>query len=112
MSDGSERNHFARYLSGLAATFGTASNAYKNAANDPSNDDFTNYRDASYDQSQTGILGRYKNVNNPQGNSPIATTNQTTISAYTLYPDQEDLEQRQYDEYPGRIFRVQGAPDP
>lgn len=91
MTDGSERNHFARYLNGLAATVGQGSAAYQNAANDPSSDDFVNYRDSRYDASQTGILGRYKSVNNPQGNSPIATTGQTTISAYTLYPDQEDL---------------------
>ncbi len=51
-----------------------------------------NYRDASYrDASQTGILGRYKQVNNPQGNSPVATSGQQYVSAFTLYPDQEDL---------------------
>ena len=91
MSDDSERGKFQRYLNTLATTYGTGSAIYQKANNDPSNDNFVNYRDGSYDASQTGILGRYKNVNNPQGNSPIATTGQTTISAYTLYPDQEDL---------------------
>jgi len=91
MSDGSERSKYQRYLNTLAATFGTGSAAYQNAANDPSSDDFINYRDSRYDASQTGILGRYKNVNNPEGNSPIATSGSTTITAYTLYPDQEDL---------------------
>src|SRR5262249_49044469 len=83
MGDPSEINHFANYLNTLRTEFGAGSDAYRNASIDPSNDDFINYRDPSYDISKTGILGRYKNVNNPQGNSPIATAGQTTISAYT-----------------------------
>jgi cell surface protein SprA len=90
MVDASERTHFARYLNTLAAEF-PGSPALSNATNDPSNDNFINYRDAGYDAGKVGVLGRYKNVNNPQGNSPIATAGQTTISAFTLYPDQEDL---------------------
>ena len=58
---------------------------------DPSADNFKNYRDASYDQQQTGILGRYKEVNNPHGNSPISDNNTEFINAFTLYPDQEEL---------------------
>ncbi len=91
MDDGSEKTKFANYLNTLAARYGVGSAAYQNALADPSNDNFTNYRDPKYDAAQTGVLGRYKDVNNPQGNSPIATSGQNTISAYTLYPDQEDL---------------------
>ncbi|HTI07755.1 MAG TPA: cell surface protein SprA [Puia sp.] len=91
MDDGQEQGKFRNYLNTLAATYGVGSPAYQNALADPSNDDFVNYRDARYDAAKTGILGRYKNVNNPQGNSPIANAGQTTITAYTLYPDQEDL---------------------
>jgi cell surface protein SprA len=39
----------------------------------------------------TGILGRYKNFNNPQGNSPLASSSSQFTSAATLYPDNEDL---------------------
>ncbi|MHA4809313.1 T9SS outer membrane translocon Sov/SprA [Flavitalea flava] len=91
MDDAAENRKFQNYLGRLAATYGIGSQIYQNALADPSNDNFTNYRDSRYDASRTGILGRYKNVNNPQGNSPIATAGQTTITAYTLYPDQEDL---------------------
>jgi len=91
MDDAAEKNKFQNYLSNLGAIYGTNSKAYLDALIDPSNDDFINYRDAAYDKAQVGILGRYKNVNNPQGNSPVATAGQTTINAYTLYPDQEDL---------------------
>ena len=89
MNDQQEQVKYAQYLTRLQSAIGNQ--AYQTALADPSNDDFINYRDAQYDAAQTGILGRYKNVNNPQGNSPIATAGQTTITAYTLYPDQEDL---------------------
>ncbi|HEY4336542.1 MAG TPA: cell surface protein SprA [Puia sp.] len=110
MGDTQEQLKFGRYIRALAATAGSA--VAQNANVDPSSDNFTNYRDATYDQSKTGILGRYKNINNPQGNSPIANTGSTTISAYTLYPDQEDLNKdntmntlEQYFEYKVNLTR-------
>ncbi|MDO6429710.1 cell surface protein SprA [Flavitalea sp. BT771] len=113
MSDDDEKTKFQNYLNTLAATYGAGSAAYLSAIADPSNDNFTNYRDAAYDKAQTGILGRYKNVNNPQGNSPIATSGQTTLTAYTMYPDQEDLNKdntmNELEEY--YEYRVQVSPD-
>ena len=91
LDDNSERRRFNNYLGQLAANFGTGSAAYRNALNDPSNDNFRNYRDQSYDASQADILARYKAINNPHGNSPIADNNSTLTTAFTLYPDQEDL---------------------
>ena len=90
MGDPSERNHFAAYLSQLGALLG-AGTPLDTAQSDPSSDNFVNYLDPRYDAQKTGVLGRYKYVNNPQGNSPIAATGATTITAFTLYPDQEDL---------------------
>ena len=57
---------------------------------DPSADNYIWYRDAQYDASNTGILGRYKYYNNPQGNSAVAGTSQFS-SASTMLPDNEDL---------------------
>ncbi len=91
LNDDTERIQFSSYLANLAARVGTGSATYQKAFGDPSNDDFLNYRDAAYDQTQTDILGRYKNYNNTQGNSPIATPGQQYVNASTLYPDQEDL---------------------
>ncbi|RZS68914.1 cell surface protein SprA [Pseudobacter ginsenosidimutans] len=85
-----EREKFAAYLQELANRFGTSSKIYQDALKDPSNDDFLNYRDGQYDQSRSGILGRYKNYNGPQGNSPVAT-NQTNVAAFTMLPDQEEF---------------------
>jgi len=96
MIDASEQNHFANYLNQLAAIVGAGSPADSAAARDPSSDDFVNYLDPRYNPGGlttggVGVLGRYKYVNNPEGNSPIAATGATTITAFTLYPDQEDI---------------------
>ena len=89
LGDDSERIQFNNYLSRLSVV---APAAYQAALKDPSSDDFLNYRDSYYDSTQTHILGRYKNINNPQGNSPVATSGQQYVSAFTQYPDQEDLD--------------------
>ena len=79
------------YISKVLANFGPTSPLYIRATQDPSNDDYRWYRDNSYDAANTGILGRYKNYNNPQGNSPVSTSNSQFSPAATLYPDNEDL---------------------
>jgi cell surface protein SprA len=118
MTDASEQLKYAGYLQTLAGEFGNQSKAYQMAFNDPSNDNFVNYRDPSYDLAKTGILGRYKDVNNPQNNSPIATTGSTTLTAFTLYPDQEDLNKdntmntlEQYFEYKVNLYNPTNYPD-
>ena len=63
---------------------------YQKIEKDPSSDNFKNYRDDAF-TSNDGILARYKDYNNPQGNSPIADNNSQYTTAATLYPDQEDL---------------------
>src|SRR5690606_6252067 len=51
----------------------------------------------SYDQSAVdpskpaGILERYMNINNPHGNSPVANESDQFTNAFTLLPDQEEL---------------------
>lgn len=90
LNDDSERVVQSDYLKGIANTFGTSSPLYQRAYNDPSNDNYKWYRDPSFDAAGTGILGRYKNYNNPQGNSPIATST-SSGSAATTYPDNEDI---------------------
>ena len=91
LNDDAERRRFSAYLSQLASLAGTGSPAYQSAQADPASDNFRNYRDAEYDRTRADILARYKNINNPHGNSPIADNNSTTTTAFTLYPDQEDL---------------------
>ena len=68
----------------------TNANVKQQFTNDPSADNYVWYRDTKYDASNVGILGRYKNFNNPQGNSALAGTGLFS-SAATLLPDNEDL---------------------
>jgi cell surface protein SprA len=91
LDDNAEVAKFQNYLNQLRTNFGANSKAYQDALKDPSNDDFKNYRDVDYDNKKAGILERYKDINSPQGNSPIAASNSTITTAFTLYPDQEDL---------------------
>jgi len=91
LDDNGEVVKFQDYLNQLRTNFGVNSKVYQDALKDPSNDNFKNYRDADYDNQRAGILQRYKNINSPQGNSPIAASNSTITTAFTLYPDQEDL---------------------
>ena len=83
----SEKVKRAAYLTQLQGAVNAGS--YQVASRDPSSDDYIHYRDAAFAPTD-GILKRYKNFNNPEGNSKI---NDGSIfsSAATLYPDAEDL---------------------
>ncbi len=114
LDDEAERRKFQNYLNQLAANFGVNSDVYQRALQDPAGDNFTNYRDAAYDNTRTGILGRYKQINSPQGNSPVASTGSDFVSAFTLYPDQEEFnrdntlnELEEYFEYKVELKRNQ-----
>lgn len=89
-TDSAERRKFAPYLNRLGSVVGTSSPVYQSAVNDPSADNFKGYRDETFGNT-AGILQRYKNINNPHGNSPVATSNDQFTNAFTLYPDQEEL---------------------
>jgi cell surface protein SprA len=91
LDDAGEAAKQPDYVSRILSNFGAASPIYSRAQRDPSSDNYRWYRDNQYDASNTGILGRYKDFNNPQGNSPIATGNSQFSPAATLYPDNEDL---------------------
>lgn len=90
LTDSAERRKFQPYLSQIQSLFGNGP-VYQRALADPSGDNFTAYRDAAYDKSGAGILERYKNINNPHGNSPVANAGDRFTNAFTLYPDQEEL---------------------
>ena len=91
LSDSAELKKRSSYLTEISSRYGVNSTAYQKAIKDPSSDNFKYYRDETYDQENAGILARYKNFNNPQGNSPIAKAGSNFASAFTLYPDAEDL---------------------
>lgn len=80
----------SEYVQQVKNNFGENSNYYKSIIKDPSHDDYVWFRDGAFDAANTGILGRYKNFNNPEGNSPISGNSQFAPAA-VLYPDNEDL---------------------
>jgi cell surface protein SprA len=89
LNDDDERVKRSNYLTAMQGLLSGVE--YQRVLADPSNDNYVWYRDEAYNTGNTGILGRYKYYNNPQGNSPVATTSTTFSPAATLYPDNEDL---------------------
>jgi cell surface protein SprA len=116
LDDTAEVTKRAAYLSQLQANFGTGSKIYQDALKDASGDDYHHYRGDDFDQQGLSISGRYKQYNNPEGNSPVATTGSTFSSASTLYPDAEDLNRdntlNQTEEYFQYIVDLKPATDP
>lgn len=72
LGDDDEVLFFNDYLEQLRNQYGESSKIYQDALNDPSNDNFRYYRSSIYDAAETGILDRYKRINNPEGNSPAS----------------------------------------
>ncbi len=89
--DTTEARFYKEYLQRIAALYGTNSQAYLDAINDPSNDDFKYFLDPAYDELKASILERYKRYNGTEGNSPIGTNNSTTYQAVSFQPDMEDI---------------------
>jgi cell surface protein SprA len=90
LTDEGEKTKFQPYLNQLQTNF-PGSPLHQKASVDPSGDNFLGYRNGEYDKVNAGILERYKNINNPHGNSPVATSSDQFTNAFTLYPDQEEL---------------------
>ena len=80
------------YIQKIGDVYGTASTVYGNAINDPSADDFHYFRGSDYDSKSTLILDRYKNFNNPDGNSKTTENSPESYpTAATSQPNTEDL---------------------
>ncbi len=88
MPDSAEQRKFQDYLAQMQTFVDAAT--LQQVQNDPSADNFRGYRDDAFGVGD-GILARYKNINNPHGNSPVAENSDEFTSAFTLYPDQEEL---------------------
>lgn len=87
LNDDNERIKRAPYLAAINPLLN--STARQQLQSDPSLDNYVYYRSSDF-TSTDGILKRYKNINNPQGNSQVNDGSSFT-SAYTLYPDAEDV---------------------
>ncbi|MBK9109642.1 MAG: cell surface protein SprA [Saprospiraceae bacterium] len=63
--------------------------AFAELARDPANDDYTSYRSNTF-APNIPVTDKYKRYNMPEGNAQIETGN-IQSTAYTGYPDQEDI---------------------
>ena len=93
LDDGGEQKKFATFLSQISTRVGGIGSAVYTALQaDPSNDNYHYYRGADFDQAGTGVLGRYKKYNNPQGNSPVTDPNSSYATSETTIPESEDID--------------------
>lgn len=76
------------YLDRIQSLYGSSSNAYINANDDPAADNYHFFYGDDYDAQQKSILDRYKKYNGLEGNSP---TGDEALSSYTQLPDLEDI---------------------
>lgn len=84
----------AQYLSIIRNKYGGSSQAYLDAASDPSSDNYHYFRGTDYDNDNQyeSILERYKRYNGPDGNTPASqNTTETYTTVGTTRPDVEDI---------------------
>ena len=87
-----EQSFFADYVTQIGNLFGTSSEAYRLAAEDPSADNFHYYRGSDYDEADVKINDRYKYYNNPEGNSREDADNvESYPTSATTLPNVEDI---------------------
>lgn len=89
LNDEQERNQYNIFLESLQAVLTTE--AYQKIYNDPASDNFQHFRDPLYDDEERTVLERYKNFNNPQGNSPVSERGDSYTMSGTTLPDSEDI---------------------
>ena len=88
INDDSENIKMGPYINNLSTVLNPS--ALQQAKADPSRDNYVWYRDAAFTEND-GIVRRYKDFNNTQGNSQINDGSSIYSSAATLYPDGEDI---------------------
>ncbi|MDX8338758.1 cell surface protein SprA [Draconibacterium sp. IB214405] len=90
LNDDDEQTHFEQYLKELELKVNN--DAYLQALEDPSTDNFHYFRGTDYDDDQLNILERYKKYNGPQGNSPTSEMSPENYpTSATTLPDIEDI---------------------
>ncbi len=92
LNDEEERDFFSSFLDTISNLHGSNSQAYQIVYNDPSQDNYHYFRGSDFDRDGIGILDRYRDYNNHDGNSP---TSEQSTEAYpttgSTLPDVEDI---------------------
>lgn len=88
----SDNDDFLQQIERLYTGGELSQEAYEKLVNDPSSDDYHFYRGSDYDLANLGIIDRYKNFNNMEGNSPSDLDNEESFATSgTTLPDIEDI---------------------
>lgn len=93
MNSEKEREFYRNFFDQIEAMGGNLSDeALQKILDDPASDDFQYFRGASFDEMKASILERYKNFNNPEGNSkPSEYSGESFATASKSLPDAEDI---------------------
>jgi hypothetical protein len=91
INDDDERNFHRDYLDRISSLYGTGSDAYRNAYDDPSADNYHYFRGDDYDRMQLSIADRYKYYNGCEGNSSDYNSSSSYSTIKDRYPDVEDI---------------------
>ncbi len=92
LSSEDERSFFSDFLNTIAQEYGTASEAYQQALDDPSADNFQYFRGTELDQNEVSIRDRYKRFNGLEGNSATdAQSPEPYPTQATNLPNTEDI---------------------
>ena len=95
LRDVDERSFFENnYLNVIKSQYGESSQAYRNAYNDPSSDNYHYFRSSEWNEDELhgSIIERYKYYNGVEGNSPSDSQRTETYStSNTTLPDGEDI---------------------
>jgi len=85
--DKDENTFFSKYIADMQNFLNPQ--AFAQVATDPANDDYQSYRSTNF-PANIPVTDKYKRYNMPEGNAQIETGN-IQSTAYTGYPDQEDI---------------------
>ena len=86
LNDTEEQKKYLPFLNSLTP----GSPFYENTFNDPSGDNFRYFLSPDYDDT-AGVISRYKDYNNTQGNSPTTEQSGGDFAAATTLPNTEDI---------------------
>lgn len=94
LTDEDERSFFQTYLESIAEVYGHNSEAYQQAYEDPSSDNFQYFRGRNLDDDErySSISKRYQLFSNPDKNSPVAQQSPESYPTQaTNLPNTEDI---------------------
>lgn len=91
LSDEEERTFFAEYLNRMQNILGPNSAEYLALLNDPAQDNYLHFNSDIHNANSNGAIARYKHINNPHGNTPVADASSLFAASVTSLPESEDL---------------------